>query len=55
MTEAKMASVVQFPHPGPEHKPPPAGDMPWNTGSHRRKFLRAGGQWIDDRGAQHQG
>lgn len=36
------ACVVQFPHPGPEHKPPKDSDiMPWNEKPHRRKFLQA--------------
>lgn len=47
------AAVVQFPHPGGEHSPPPHGDeMPWNTGDHRRKFLRSHGRYIDDAGAE---
>lgn len=40
--------LVQFPHPGAEHTPPgKAGVMPWNTGPHRRKFLRSTGTAID--------
>ena len=41
------ACVVQFPHPGPEHKPPKgAAVFPWNLGPHRRKFLRAPGSLL---------
>jgi hypothetical protein len=41
------ARVVQFPHPGPEHTPPKAGDiMAWNVSSHGRKFLRAPGRLL---------
>src|SRR5687768_12412981 len=51
MSATQMASVVQFPHPGGEHVPPKGGVvMPWNTGSHRRKFLSAGGTCTDDTG-----
>ncbi len=43
MTDQLM--IVQFPHPGPEHKP--AGDwMPWNRGAHARKFLCSPGRLI---------
>ena len=44
-----MPSFVQFPHPGSEHTPRPARlgtVMPWNTGDHRRKFLRAHGSCL---------
>lgn len=38
---------VQFPHCGVEHSP--SGDkMPWNTGPHARKFLRAEGQYLSE-------
>ena len=36
---------VQFPHPGGEHHPPGAA-MPWNVGTHRRKFLLAPGRYL---------
>lgn len=38
--------VVQFPHPGPEHRPGPSEVMPWNTGPHARKFLHSPGRWL---------
>lgn len=45
-----MPYVVQFPHPGSEHKPTPAigAVMGWNTGEHKRKFLRAEGHYVLD-------
>lgn len=45
-------SVVQFTHQGKEHKLTPAEKktipiiMEWNTGPHRRKFMRAKGQTV---------
>lgn len=46
-----MPFVVQFPHPGGEHRPrpPKVGTvMPWNRGKHKRKFLRATARYILD-------
>jgi hypothetical protein len=37
---------VQFPHPGGQHLPP-TDEMPWNTGDHKRKFLRSRGRYLD--------
>lgn len=37
---------VQFIHPGGEHWPDTATTKAWNTGPHRRKFLRARGQYV---------
>jgi hypothetical protein len=45
--------VVQFPHPGAEHRPRRA-DMDWNRGEHRRKFLKATGTFVDH-GVAHGG
>jgi hypothetical protein len=46
------ACVVQFPHPGLEHRPPKgAAVFPWNLGRHGRKFLRALGRLLADDGA----
>lgn len=51
MATVTSACVVQFPHPGPEHKPPKGSDiMPWNLRSHRRKFLRAPGRLLGQDG-----
>jgi hypothetical protein len=44
------ASIVQFPHPGAEHVPR-SDVMPWNTGPHRRKFLRSHGSIVSPNGA----
>jgi hypothetical protein len=52
-----VPSFVQFPHPGREHQPvPPAVGtvMPWNVKEHKRKFLRAHGQFVVD-GQHHTG
>lgn len=46
-----MPFVVQFPHPGREHRPlpPKVGSvMPWNRGEHKRKFLRAAAHYVVD-------
>ena len=45
-----MAKVVQFAHPGGEHKPSdgPSGNyIDWNTGDHLRKFIETDGTWLD--------
>jgi hypothetical protein len=42
---------VQFPHPGKEHNPRRAPRQPWNTGEHRRKFLRSDGRHVDGIGS----
>lgn len=44
---------VQFPHPGPEHRP--MGDfMDWNRRTHARKFLQATGTYVRG-GSPHRG
>ena len=38
--------IVQFPHPGGEHRP--RGEhIDWNRGQHRRKFLKATATYLD--------
>jgi hypothetical protein len=52
-----MPFVVQFPHPGREHRPSPprvGTVMPWNRGEHKRKFLRASARYLVD-GQPHEG
>jgi len=44
--------VLQFPHPGAEHRPT-ADEMDWNRGEHRRKFLLSPGSVLEDDGAVH--
>jgi len=39
-----LPCIVQFIHPGSEHG---GGLNPWNTGKHRRKFLRSRGSYVD--------
>lgn len=47
--------VVQFPHPGPERKPPKGASVcPWTLGSYRRKFLRAPGRLLGNDDALRQ-
>jgi hypothetical protein len=44
-----MPSIVQFAHPGAEHGPDEKNGnwKAWNTGTHRRKFLRCKGRYIN--------
>jgi hypothetical protein len=42
---------VQFPHPGKEHNPGDVNRQPWNTGAHRRKFLRSYGSYVGENGS----
>lgn len=39
--------IVQFPHPGGEHRPR-GSVMPWNLGPHARKFMLTEGTYGDD-------
>jgi hypothetical protein len=43
-----MPKIVQFTHPGPEHKPDKKnGNLTsWNTGKHKRKFLLTKGEVV---------
>lgn len=53
MTETPVCSIVQFPHPGGERFPKPlqvGAELPWNTGTHGRKFLVSAGTWSDRTG-----
>lgn len=45
-----MPKIVQFTHPGSEHKPDSKNGnrKVWNTGNHKRKFLLSKGSYIDD-------
>lgn len=45
----RVPAIVQFPHPGGEHVPREDW-MPWNTESHRRKFMISPGTILDDEG-----
>lgn len=51
----ERVSVVQFPHPGPEHWFDAGDRMPWNTDSHARKFLRSTGRAVDENGRTRDG
>lgn len=50
--------IVQFTHPGAEHrvssKEKKAGMKEWNYGPHRRKFLKANGNYLDENGKMHE-
>ena len=48
---------VQFPHPGREHEPDRDGGKTWNKSnrSHRRKFMRFRGEWIERDGGKRTG
>ena len=52
---ARKVLIVQFTHPGGEHAVSPKeranGVKEWNYGSHRRKFLKALGQYVMKDGA----
>ena len=52
---ADKRCFVQFPHPGDEHKPDGNRKIGWNKTdrSHKRKFMRFGGEWIDEDGNKH--
>ena len=47
-----MPQIVQFTHPGPEHVPDSIhrDHKSWNRGPHRRKFMRAEGDYIAGNG-----
>ena len=48
MSKEPILGVIQFPHPGGEHRIGPSGYTPWNAGDHRRKFIKANGRIVDD-------
>lgn len=39
--------IIQFPHPGGEHKPDNGNTKDWNTGDHKRKFMLQQGKYLD--------
>src|SRR5580693_6118260 len=52
MVNVSMIPVfVHFPHPGDEHNPGNVRRQPWNTGNHRRKFLRSDGRYVAEDGS----
>lgn len=44
-----MPQIIQFTHPGAEHRPDSPGGhhKSWNIGPHRRKFMRCQGDYVD--------
>lgn len=55
MTGDGFLGVVQFPHPGGEHKVDGQGWTGWNVNDHRRKFLLAEGSHVDAAGVRREG
>ena len=47
MSMKKFQGVVQFIHPGGEHKVDSDGWTPWNLTMHKRKFMSVTGSYID--------
>lgn len=50
--EERRSRYVYLPHPAEEHEPSAGGvtgTMPWNTGTHRRKFVTVRGKYLQDR------
>jgi hypothetical protein len=39
--------IVQFPHPGGEHRPDSGPLKEWNVDQHARKFMTVPGQWVE--------
>jgi len=52
-----MQKIVQFTHPGAEHGPDSQArsHKSWNYGAHRRKFMRATGDYVDAQNKMIQG
>lgn len=51
-------TILLMPHPRAEAIPPGGqdGEVPWNVGQHRRKFLQCGGSYVAAwRGPEHRG
>ena len=47
-----MPKIIQFTHPGPEHKPDKKGGQitSWNKSGHKRKFIETYGKFVDEGG-----
>lgn len=45
-----MPKIVQFTHPGSEHKPDKKNGniKSWNTGAHKRKFMMCNGEYVEN-------
>lgn len=57
VTPGPFTGLVQFPHPGTEHKAGAyeEGVFPWNAGDHARKFLESSGRWRSEDGSSGSG
>ncbi len=53
MPSSNQVLFVQFLHPGSEHRPNAHGLKPWNTGPHRRTFVRQRGLYIKQANGKH--
>ncbi|MDQ3533452.1 MAG: hypothetical protein M3456_14000 [Actinomycetota bacterium] len=51
---SQHAYIVQFPHPGGEHRPK-TDVMPWNTEAHKRKFMTTAATYVDESGSSKRG
>jgi len=43
---------IQFMHPGKEHRPDAGRTKYWNTGQHKRKFVKNAGRYLSDQSAR---
>ena len=46
LAQGDRLCFVQFIHPGSEHEPDSKGGRSWNTGEHKRKFLKQPGRYL---------
>ena len=54
LAQGDRLCFVQFIHPGSEHEPDSKGGRSWNTGDHKRKFLKQPGRYLTALDAQPQ-
>lgn len=52
MADKDNFCFVQFIHPGGEHEPDENGRISWNTGKHKRKFLKQKGVYLNRHGKE---
>jgi hypothetical protein len=55
MDKPTFTGVIQFSHPGPEHKSIKTGWQSWTLDHHARKFMFSTGNWIDSNSEIHSG
>ena len=54
MSKKRFHGVIQFIHPGGEHKVGSDGWTPWNLTMHKRKFMSATGSYVDKSDQVHE-